>query len=146
MAKNTSEQPKKRKSNLVIIVVFIVVLLGIVGMASGGNSNSKNSDQQSAATEQQAEETQKWDANAALSGRTIENAWDVAEAEGWTPTFYMYTNEKDAFPAENRHSSTAQTWRVGFVKDVDQKAKTVTCIVYNNDQFVEKFGESAKVD
>ena len=139
---------KMPKWKAVAIAAAVLIAFGTIGQCTGGGQKAAPTENENApaASEQKTDETPAWDADGALAGRTIESAWDIAEENGYAPTFYMSTNNKDAFPTESRHTSTAQTWRIGEVEDVNAEKKTVTCIVYNPDQFIEKYGESAKVD
>lgn len=150
MANDGDEKKRISKGKVIAIVVVVIIILAAISQCAGNGAKSETS-QTSATTQEQNTEQQKveepsWDAKEGLFGRTIENAWDVAEANGYTPTFVTSGSAAQAFPEENRHSSTAKTWRVGVVKDVDEKSKTVTCVTYNDDQFVEKFTAEAKVD
>ena len=102
MANDGDEKKRISKGKVIAIVVVVIIILAAISQCAGNGAKSETS-QTSATTQEQNTEQQKveepsWDAKEGLFGRTIENAWDVAEAKGYTPTFVTSGSAAQAFP------------------------------------------------
>lgn len=84
-----------------------------------------------------------WDANSELFGQTVDSAWDEIEAKGYSIKILSIKGAELSNEESTRHTSTTQSWRVTKAS-LDESAKTVTITVTSNDDFVDKYGESAK--
>lgn len=128
---------KKKK---IIIAIVAVCIIGLLGSGMSGQSNSTTpSSSTSASTAQQ----EKWNADDELFGQTVESAWDQIEAKGYTIKIKSIKGADLNSDESNHHSSTTKSWRVTKA-NLDESAKTVTVTVTSNDDFVSKYGESAK--
>lgn len=109
---------------LIALVLAVVLGLSLSG-CGGGNSDDEAT----------------WDANTALTGMTVEGAWDEIENQGYTLDKILSTTGSELNSSEDvRHSSTAQTWRVKEA-ELDGDTGGVTITVTSRDDFVETMGE-----
>lgn len=119
----------KKKLSKPIVIVIVIVLAFFVFSMMGGGGNDGSSDAAA------------WDANAELTGMTVENAWDEIESKGYTLEKIQSVTGAELNSSENvRHSSTAQTWLVTEA-EADDSAKTVSITVTSRDDFIKTFGE-----
>jgi hypothetical protein len=135
---------EKRKSLNKKIIIFAVVAIFIIGLIGSGMSGQSNSSASSSnASTQSTAKQEKWDANSELFGQTVDSAWDEIEAKGYSIKILSIKGAELSNEESTRHTSTTQSWRVTKAS-LDESAKTVTITVTSNDDFVDKYGESAK--